>query len=172
MNPSSVTLAALIAAGLAFAARQTPIENEVKQVETLVNLRGAAAAINLYTADYDGVYPYPHDMKGLKWVVLPYSKDTSIWKTLNPKKGEVRFNMSLGGVARIDIKEPEKAVLLYESNQWPNRQRAVAFPDGGGRLLNPVQWGQHALSLASRIERKAERLPASLGKNWKEEKAN
>jgi hypothetical protein len=153
---------------LAFAGWQTPIENEVNQVETMVNARLLASALNLYAADNDGVYPYPYDLKGLKWVTEKYVEDKKTWRTLNPRKGEFRFNMSLGGVAKADIAEPGKTVLLYESNDWPNRQRAVAFADGSARLLKPVEWGFAAHSLFSQLPRKAERLPKDYGKRWKE----
>jgi hypothetical protein len=165
-----------IAVGLAVAAfglvawQQAPIENDLKQAETLIGVRALAGAVNMYAADFDGIYPNPHDLNGLKVVVAPYVEEKGFWKTLNPSKSELRFNLSLGGVAKADVKEPEKTLLIYESNPWPNRQRPVAFVDGSARLVNPVQFGQVAITLATRLERKAQPLPKELGKLWKEDK--
>jgi hypothetical protein len=66
------------------------------------------------------------------------------------------------------VKEPAKTVLLYESGQWPDRQRAVSFVDGSARMLKPIEWGMHARTLATRLERKAQPLPESYGKLWKD----
>lgn len=158
-----------IALGLV-AWQQAPIENELKQAETLIGVRAVANAVNMYAADFDGIYPNPYDLNGLKVVVAPYVEEKGFWKTSNPLKSEIRFNLSLGGVAKADVKEPEKTLLIYESNPWPNRQRPVAFVDGSARLVNPIQFGQSARTLATRLERKAEQLPKDLGKLWKEDK--
>jgi hypothetical protein len=155
---------------VAAVAQQSPIDTELKQAETLIGVRALAGAVNMYAADFDGIYPNPHDLNGLKVVVAPYVEEKSFWKTLNPSKSELRFNLSLGGVQKSDVKEPEKTLLIYESNPWPNRQRPVAFVDGSARMVNPIQFGQLAMSLATRLERKAEMLPKDLGKQWKEDK--
>lgn len=165
-----------MAVGLALATvglvawQQAPIDTDLKQAETLIGVRALATAMNMYAADADGIYPNPYDMNGLKVVVSPYVEEKGFWKTLNPTKSELRFNLSMGGVAKADVKEPEKTLLIYESNPWPNRQRPVAFVDGSARLVNPVQFGQVAMSLATRLERKAQLLPKDLGKQWKEDK--
>lgn len=159
----------VVSAGLV-AWQQAPIDTDLKQTETLIGVRALAGAMNMYAADFDGLYPNTEDQNGVKVVVQPYVEEKGFWKTLNPNKSDIRFNLSLGGVLKSDVPEPEKTLLIYETNTWPNRQRPVAFVDGSARLVNSVQFLGVAKTLATKLERKAEPLPKSLGKLWKEEK--
>lgn len=163
-------IALVIAATGLVAWQQAPVELDLKQAETLIGVRALASAMNMYAADFDGIYPNTEDQNGVKVVVQPYVEEKGFWKTLNPQKSDIRFNLSLGGVQKSDVKEPEKTLLIYELNPWPNRQRPVSFVDGSARLVNSVQFLGVAKSLATKLERKAEPLPKSLGKLWKEEK--
>ncbi len=49
-----------------------------------------------------------------------------------------------------------------------DKLRAIATVDGSGQWVTPIQWGGMAFSLAKKRDRKAEKLPKSYSKLWKE----
>lgn len=172
MNPyprTRVNLLAIAGVGLVGGALgQSSLDNQLKQIDTLTRVQTLAVSLNLYATDYDSTYPNPPDIKGLKWAMAPYVKDANSWKTLNPKKSELRFNTSVGGASKLDMKDPSQYVLFYDSDMWPNRERPVAFADGSAKSLTSIEWGRTAMSLASRFEKRAGPLPKAYSRQWKE----
>lgn len=163
------SLAFLLAlpAALFAAQRELTPATQVKQVQALLNLRTLVTGLKLYGEDYDGVLPNVENLDSLKVVTLPYMKDKKLWKGVQ-EKSEIRFNFALRGAKVADIKEPSKTVVFYESKPWPDGQRAVAFFDGSGKVMGPIDWAEASHSLASKFERRAAPLPAKLGKSWKD----
>lgn len=155
----------------AVAVGQLPLELQVKQLETLGNVRSIASGLRMYVQDYDDVYPYPQNPNSLKVALDPYIKDRAAWKTTNPAKGaEIRFNMALAGVAGTSIERPQETVSFYESKSWPDRSTAVGYADGSAKLLNAIEWGRGARSLTLQLPRVAEPLPKNYGRGWRDER--
>ncbi|AIE87367.1 hypothetical protein [Fimbriimonas ginsengisoli] len=148
--------------------RQLSPQLQVKQIGAVVNTKALAIALNMYAEDADGIYPNVRNLKSLKVVTWPYVKDKSTWKTENPKS-EIRFNSSVGGVAKASIKNPAEIVMFYESKPWPDGLRAVSFVDGHARLVHTFDWGKIAGTLVNRdLAKVALPLPEDLGKAWKD----
>lgn len=162
-----LAVAAALPAGFIAGQREMPPQAKIHQLDALLNVKQLAVALNAYAADNDGVFPNVRDIKTLKVVTYPYVKTKDAWKTANPMS-EIRFNVSVGGMARKDIKDPAGTVVFYESKPWPDGRRAVSTCDGGGRLVERHEWALAALSLVLNLPKAARPLPDSIGRTWKD----
>jgi hypothetical protein len=140
---------------------------EVQELDSVINVKALAFAMNLYAADYDGVYPNAKSIKPIKVVLYPYGKSRDSWKTKN-EKSEIRLNFSVAGAATKSIKDPAGTALFYESKPWPDGRRAASFVDGGAALLGAHDWAHASTSLVLVVPRVAKPLPDSVGASWKD----
>jgi len=142
----------------------TPIAQASAKAATVSNLKQVALGMIMYTSDYDDVFPYPQSTKAVQYVTYPYLKDAKVWKTLNPNGGEIRFNMALGGVSASAIESPAETVLFYETKDWPEGGRVVAFTDGHVKILTQDQWALASKTLNLKISKTVNRpLPLKYG---------
>lgn len=134
------------------------------QTEALNNVKQCALGTMMYVADYDDVYPWPQSTRAVHEVVRPYLKNDNIWNSLNPKGGQILFNMALGGVSSQDIPSPAETVLYYDSMAWPDGRRVVAYADGHAKLIKETDWQVLKKTLGLKLKKTAKKpLPASLG---------
>jgi hypothetical protein len=136
--------------------------------QTLQNLKRLSLALIMYSTDWDDVLPYAQTTKAVFFVTEPYFLNGTITKTLNPRGGEFRFNMSIGGVSFVDFDEPMNVPLFYESQSWPDGTRGVAFCDGHCEFVSPSRWSSIEKNLRVKMKKTAKRpLPANYGADWK-----
>ena len=111
---------------------------------TISNMKQAATAVLLYASDYDDRLPHSFHNESSLYFILG-SKNADKAKTLNPNGGSFMPNANLAGVFISDIEEPERTVLIYETQSWPNRDRRFySFVDGSARsapMAEPFIWG-------------------------------
>ncbi len=134
-----------------------------QRTQTLSNAKQVALSLMMYAADYDDVYPYAQWTKTVKEVTLPYLKNGDIWKSANPKGGEFFFNMALAGVTGSTIVNPSETVMLYESEEWPNGGRVIAYADGHAKFVKEDAIGVIRRSQALKMKRVGKPLPTGGG---------
>ena len=61
---------------------------------------------------------------------------SSLLRTLNPNSGVFVPNQALAGVPISSIKDPDSAVLMYETEVWPNGRRLIVTAAGNGRAVD------------------------------------
>lgn len=164
-----VTGVTAIVAVAAAQEKLTPLDLQILQIETRTNLKEVTTAVLLYSGDYDNVTPNVHNLDSLKFVTYPYLKDKASWISKNPKPAEFRYNPAIAGVAIPSVPEPEKIVMFYESQTWPDKTRAVSFLDGSSQSLGAIDWGKRAGSLLKKFPKLAEPLPKSYGEQWRKQ---
>lgn len=147
--------------------REAPEMLQVQELDSVINVKALAYGMNLYAADYDGVYPNANSIKPIKVVTLPYVKTKDCWKTKNAKS-EIRLNFSVAGVAVKSVKDPAETALFYESKPWSDGRRAVSFVDGGAALKSTHDWAQLSTGLVLRLPKAAKPLPDRVGASWKD----
>lgn len=133
---------------------------------TIENLRNIALATTMYCTDYDDIYPYAQSTKAVQYVTYPYSRNANVWTTLNPSGGRFLFNMALGGASSSAVENPDKTILFYESNAWPDGRRAVAFADTHVKFLSQEEWAAVEPSLRLKLKKSAKPLPLKYGQDW------
>jgi len=137
------------------------------QNATLSNIRQAALGTMLYAGDYDDVLPFAQGTKTVWYVTYPYLKSHAFTKTLNPRGGQIQFNIGLGGSELSRIPAPAKTVLLFESEAWADGRRAVAFCDGHGSMVSSSDWNEIRKHLTPKgLKRHGPPLPLSYDKEY------
>lgn len=144
-------------------ALSSPSQIAAKRAATLSNMKQISLGLIMYASDYDDVLPYAQGTEAVKYVTYPYIKNVQIWKTYNPNGGDIRFNMCLAGADFADIERPAETVMFYESKQWPDGTRCVAFTDGHVKMLDPNVWMNAASTLSLKLKKKAKPLPLNYG---------
>lgn len=134
-----------------------------KRTATLSNIKQVSLGMIMYTADYDDVLPYAQSTTTVKYVTMPYLKNTNVWKTENPEGGQIVFNMGVSGLNYSQIDSPAEVVLFYESKAWPDGRRAVAFTDGHCKFLTEQDFQAAMKRSKITLPRAAKPLPADYG---------
>lgn len=136
-----------------------PLGTQADRTRTLSNAKQIALGIIMLNADSDDIYPYVQGTPQLLKMIEPYTKNTEIFKSLNPAGGTWRFNMSLAGVSETDIAEPANTVLLYESEAWADGKRVVAYADGHAKVVSSDEWQKLLPTLQLKLKRHGKPIP-------------
>lgn len=137
---------------------------ERKRTATVSSLKQISLGMIMYTADWDDEIPWVQSTAAAKYVTMPYIKNDTLWQTQNPNGGEFRFNMALAGVSSTAIEAPAEEVLYYESKEWPDGKRCVAYADGHVRIVDRSQWAALQASLSRKHPRTGKKpLPLNYG---------
>ena len=139
-------------------------KESAKKTATLSNAKQLALGMLMYSSDYDDVMPYAQSTAAVKYVEAPYLKNNELWKSLNPKGGEFRFNMALAGVSLTEVPEPANTPLFFEPNAWPDGTRVVAYTDGHAKRVDAEEWKRLQPFLKLKLKKTAKRpLPPNYG---------
>ena len=134
---------------------------------TLSNAKQASLALMMYGNDYDDSLPYAQSTKAVQFVTFPYSKTSSIWKSLNPNGGQLVFNMGISGALMASVPDPANTVMLYDSQPWPDGRRVVGFCDGHAKIVGLAEWKQlWAKAKPTGIKRVKKPLPTNYGDSF------
>lgn len=133
---------------------------------TLSNIKQVGTAMLMYVADWDDHTPYVQSTKGAYELLIPYSKNVDIFKSLNPTSPEFRLNMNVAGVRAGEIDQPGSVPMFYEAQPWPDGSRYVVFMDGSAKMFSTDRWQEVEQGLAIRFTKVGKPLPATLGANW------
>lgn len=140
--------------------RSSQSTTRAKKAEALSSMKQLVLATIMYQTDYDDVCPYVQDTKSVFAVIMPYLKNNSIYRSLNPSPGSrILYNMAISGVAGGDIPQPADTVLFYDSATWPDGTRIVGFMDGHARDLSPDEWQKAERTLHLKLKRSGKPLP-------------
>lgn len=123
------------------------------------NYKQAAIAMNIYLSDYDDEIPYAQDSKSALSVLVPYTKNTEIFRMLNPNGGEIRLNMAIAGVNSSEVSNPAQTPLFFDSEPWPDGTRIVAFLDAHTKIVSDAEWKSLEPFLKLKLTRKSKPLP-------------
>ncbi len=111
-----------------------------KKSASLSNAKQIALGVMMYSSDYDDAMPYVQSTRSLFGVIQPYVKNNNIYRTLNPSGGSFLFNMDVSGILTTQVKNPATTVLCYDSREWPDGSRIVAFMDGSAKTVSRETW--------------------------------
>lgn len=103
------------------------------QQQCLSNIKQVSLAMAIYCTDYDEVLPYAQSSATARYVIYPYLKNPSAYRTMHETKDTFRFNTKIGGCSISEIDQPERAVLFFDPVAWPNGLHAVSFVDGSAK---------------------------------------
>jgi hypothetical protein len=85
----------------------------------------------IYSTDYDDVMPPNMDNPTyVEMVTDPYMKNRSLWMSSNPASARFLPNAELSFVPSAEIVDPVLAPLIYESKEWTDGKRIIAYTDG------------------------------------------
>lgn len=133
---------------------------EAGNPQAIGNMKQLATALMLYSLDYDDILPGAQSTATVRALLLPYSKDKAIMRTLNPNGGQVLYNVSLGSVSISSIPDVADTVCFYDSQPWPDGGRPAAFVDGSSRWFTKEGWVSMKQSILQTFPRAGKLLPA------------
>ncbi|MBN9500175.1 MAG: hypothetical protein BGO01_06100 [Armatimonadetes bacterium 55-13] len=137
-----------------------------EKTASLSNLKQLSLAAIMYSTDYDDIFPYVQSTNGAFEVMQPYFKNREITKATNPGT-QYRLNMAIAGVESTSVENPSAMPLFFESREWPDGTRGVAFCDGHAKFVSRDEWAQLEAWLTAKLPKVGRPLPATLGANWK-----
>jgi len=135
-----------------------PAQVSARKTSTLSNLKQTGTAMMIYLADNDDEIPYVQDTKSAFAVLQPYTKNTSVYRSLNPGS-EFRMNMAVAGVNQAAIEEPASTPMFYETQTWPDGTRGVVFCDSHAKMVSPDEWNNLQKYLTLKLKRNSKPLP-------------
>ncbi len=98
---------------------------------SLSSAKQVALAMLMYQADYDDVMPpNMNNPTFVEMVTDPYMKNRSLWTSNNPAGARFLPNEELSLVTSYEIVHPERAPMIYESKEWSDGRRIIAYADG------------------------------------------
>lgn len=98
---------------------------------SISNAKQAALALIMYATDYDDrLPPDMHDARHIEYVVDPYLRNRSVWKSLNPNGARFEPNEKLSLVDMKFLVDPAGTPMLVESKEWPDGRRIIGYADG------------------------------------------
>jgi len=129
--------------------------NEAAASAALSNVNQIAKALIMYIGDNDDIYPYVQSTAKLQSLTLPYTANSSVWKTRNPRSdsGTFRFNMALAGVAMKDVKSPAQTPAVFDPIPWPDGKFLVGYADGHAKFISPDEWSRSQKYLKLNLKR-------------------
>ncbi len=137
-----------------FAGVAKPAPTPANRTLALSNAKQVALGIMMYLADYDDLMPYVQSTPSLQKLIAPYTRNSEIWKTLNPVgAGLLRLNMSISGVKVTDIEDPANTPLVYDPNAFPDGTHLVAFADGHAKYISAEEWAGLQKNLRLKLKR-------------------
>jgi len=132
---------------------------QAQRTATLSNLKQISTAFQILLADSEDMVPYVQGTPQLFKLMEPYTKNSELFKTLNPAGGTFRFNMSLAGVDVTDVNDPSKVVLFWETEPWADGKRCVAYVDSHAKVVSPEEWAALQPTLQLKLKRHGKPLP-------------
>ena len=107
-----------------------------RQTATLSNAKQVALTMLMYASDYDVRFPIGlTNQRAFERATMPYSRNASIFRSLNPAGGILGPNQNLSGVPAAGLVDSEATVMVFETYDWPDSRRAVAFTDGHAKFI-------------------------------------
>jgi len=134
-------------------------ESAPAKTEALSNVKQLALGMIMYAGDYDDNLPYVQDSKSAFAVTMPYLKNESLTKSLNPAGSRILMNMAVAGVEMTSVQAPAETILLYDEKPWPDGRHLVAFMDGHAKFVEADEWTTVERTLHSKLKRKGKPLP-------------
>lgn len=99
---------------------------------SLSRIKQLVLADLLYSGDYDDKLPI--DLGSIA-PVDPYVKNQEVALSNQPGQPPFRANLRLKGRDTKEFKEPNRIVLQFEQDPWPDGKHAVGFLDGHAKFL-------------------------------------
>ncbi len=114
----------------------TPTTGSTPLASTISNAKQVALATIMYAADWNDRYPLGMS-SGRKFqrAVNPYVKNSSVFRSLNPAGGMIGPNPNLVAVPTAGIIDPAATPLVFETYDWPDGKRVVAYTDGHAKFI-------------------------------------
>jgi hypothetical protein len=116
-------------------------------------------AMIMYATDFDDVMPYAQQTKSALGVIYPYVKSVDIFRSMNPRGAEWRFNMGVSGAFLSSVMEPASTPMFFESEAWPDGRRLVIFMDGAVRWTDEAAWEALQPRMRPQVTRVRQPLP-------------
>jgi hypothetical protein len=112
------------------------------QLATQRAYKDTALLMIIYCLDNDGVYPKVKSTSSAIKALHPYIKqvDKSRLKNIKTRGGKVEFNLNLSGVSEYAVVYPAMTPMFYDSQEWPDGTRCVAFTDGQTIFVDKSEW--------------------------------
>ena len=104
---------------------------------TLSNTKQVALGMLMYASDYDDRFPLSLSrQRDLERAVTPYiMMSAALFRSLNPAGGVIEPNPNVAAVPAGGVMDPGSAVMLFETYDWPDGGRVVAFTDGHAKSI-------------------------------------
>lgn len=118
--------------------------HDARRTANLSNLKQVNNAMGMYQADNDGRFPPKMSTtEHLKSALLEYAEGNEmIFGTLNELGGEFRGNERLAGRDGRLVTDPDRAVSLYDSEEWKDSGlRNCGFVDGHVKYIDGFNYG-------------------------------
>ncbi|MCH7944742.1 MAG: hypothetical protein IIC73_01820, partial [Armatimonadetes bacterium] len=107
-----------------------------RQAATLSNAKQVAIATIIYVTDYDGRYPLGMaSQREFERALMPYARNSSTFRSLNPAGGMLDPNSNLAAVPEEGVMDIAATALLFETYDWPDGRRVVAFADSHAKFI-------------------------------------
>jgi hypothetical protein len=116
----------------------------------LSNIKQVGLAAIMYTNDYDDVMPLGDDSATVAKELQPYTKNASIFKSINPAGGSLRYNTHLSRVSASSLERPAETILWFDSMAWPDGLHLVAYTDGHAKFIDEATWQQQRVTIDRR----------------------
>jgi hypothetical protein len=104
---------------------------------SISNAKQLSLGFLMYASDWDDrMPPRMEDLRYTEIVLDPYLRNRSLW--FSPQHSGARYlpNKELTAVPLVEmVTDPAVAVLLYESEEWSDGRRVVAYTDGHAKPL-------------------------------------
>ena len=130
-------LPVLVALGVAvfFPFSPTP-KDASRRIAGRSHMRQLGTRILIYAGDHDDHFPLAMESaRALRPVIIDRVEAPWLFKTTNPRGGEILGDARLGGRLTTSVKDPERAVMLFDSLPWPNGSSPVCRVDGSAKTL-------------------------------------
>lgn len=112
------------------------------------HLQAVAAALKMYTDDYDGVLPPMNKPEAFRKALDEYVENAEMFR--DPETKEFYgINPTLSGRKIKEIKEPGKTIAIYQVKPGKDGNRGVIFVDGSTKRLTETEWAD--LKASSKI---------------------
>jgi len=112
------------------------------------NLKMVAAALQMYTADYDGALPPMNKPEAFRKALDDYVENAEMFR--DPETKEFYgINPTLSGKKIKEIKDPAKTIAVYQVKPGKDGKRGVVFVDGSIKRLTETEWTE--LKASSKI---------------------
>lgn len=107
-----------------------PSRDVAPKAISMSNAKQVAIAVAMYSVDWDDRYPVGMlRAREFQYILDPYVKNPSVFRSRNPAGGIFEPNPNLAGVPTEGVENFEAAALFFETYDWSDGKRVVAFAD-------------------------------------------